>query len=87
MVFNLRALASTIAFNSVDPPRGDSGRIERFCESDPLSESAINAFRAPLRQQIQQFITGIDDQFAGLPSAGSDQGRRIGVGVFYYEDD
>ncbi len=87
MVFNLRSLASTIAFNSVDPPRGDLGRIERFCESDPLSEHAIATNRPMLRERIQRFITGIDDMFADTKPKALEAGRRVGVGVFYYEDD
>lgn len=87
MVFNLRGLASTIAFNSVEPARGDAGRIERFCESDPLSEGAIAANRMALREHISTFITGVDDIFAEIGPKQAENGRRIGVGVFYYEDD
>ena len=87
MVFNLRALASTIAFNtgSVDP--GSLKRVEIFCESEAVPERVIGTSRPVLRERITKFYNGVDDFFAGLERAEAGTGRRIGVGVFYYEDD
>jgi hypothetical protein len=89
MSFNLRGLASTIAFNTSQLARSaeDFGRIERFIESDPLSELGIAALRGQLRQQISTFANGVDDFLSRGERSNLTSGRRIGVGVYYYEDD
>jgi hypothetical protein len=87
MVFNLRALASTIAFNTGSPNLGTAGRVEIFCESEAVPERVIGENRPVLRERITTFINGVDDFFAGLERGEAGVGRRIGVGVFYYEDD
>ena len=85
MVFGLRALASTVAFNtSTTRPRA-AGRIERFCISDAITEESIGAMHRPLRERIQEFADQMENLLA--QSERSVGGRRIGVGVFYYEDD
>ena len=85
MVFGLRALASTVAFNtSAERPRA-AGRIERFCISDSITEEAIGAMHDSLRERIQTFADQAEDLLAQPERAVG--GRRIGVGVFYYEDD
>lgn len=84
LAFSLRGLASTIAFNT-DPNRKGRGRIERFVQSAPLAESSRRSLATTIREQIVGFTEDID----GLLSEGETQqedGRRIGVGVYYHED-
>lgn len=83
--FNLVGLASTIAFNS-NPDRTGPGRIERFVQSPPLSTDEAKRMRDILRQRIVSFTRGLDDLFptdAHLIAPG----KRVGVGVYYYEED
>lgn len=89
MAFNLRGLASTIAFNTSQLAQSaeDFGRIERFIESDPLSEAGIATLRGQLRKQITLFANGVDDFLSRGDRSTPPSGRRIGVGVYYYEDD
>jgi hypothetical protein len=85
MVFGLRGLASTIAFNTSVNELGPKGRIERFCLSDEMTEECIRAMHPVLRERIQAFADQMTDLIAQpLPATG---GRRIGVGIYYYEDD
>lgn len=84
LAFSLRALASTIAFNT-DPKRREQGRIERFVQSNYLTDSSRRVLAAKIRQQIGEFTEEMDD----LLSEGEIQqgeGRRVGVGVYYHED-
>jgi hypothetical protein len=85
IVFGLRGHASTVAFNTSVNNLGLAGRIERFCLSDPMPEQAIRVMHPVLRQRIQAFADEITDLVA-QPSR-TPTGRRVGVGVFYYEDD
>jgi hypothetical protein len=85
MVFGLRGLASTIAFNTSTNELGAAGRIERFCLSDEMTEESIRAMHPVLREQIQAFADQMTDLIAQPPPATG--GRRIGVGIYYYEDD
>jgi hypothetical protein len=85
MAFGLRALASTIAHN-VDHS-GELGRIERFIESDPLTESGIAGLRSEVRKRITAFADGIDDYFSAAERSSPVTGRRVGVGIYFYEDD
>jgi hypothetical protein len=89
LVFGLRGLAATIAFNSSPAALSaeDFGRIERFAESDPLTEEGIASIRGHIRQRISNFASGMDDLLAQADRSVRPSGRRIGVGVFYYEDD
>ncbi len=85
MVFGLRGLASTVAFNaSVTRPRA-AGRIERFCLSDGITEKSISAMHGAVRERVQAFADQMTDLLAQPDRAVG--GRRVGVGVFYYEDD
>jgi hypothetical protein len=86
MSFNLRALASTIAFNS-NPSRVGSGRIERFVQSTSLGPQAKSTLRTVLRQRIIAFTEEIDDLFSGRRGGEPDDRGRVGLGVYYYEDD
>jgi hypothetical protein len=85
MVFGLRALASTVAFNTSINNLGPAGRIQRLCLSDPMTEQSIEAMHPVLRRRIQNFADEMTDLLA-KPSQ-DPKGRRVGVGVFYYEDD
>ncbi len=85
LVFGLRGLASTVAFNtSVTRPRA-AARIERFCLSDGITEESIGAMHGVVRERVQAFADHMTNLLA-QPERVVD-GRRIGVGVFYYEDD
>ena len=85
MVFGLRSLASTIAYNTSANHLGPTGRIERFCLSDVMTEECIRALHPILRNRIQTFADEMTDLVA-QPVPATD-GRRIGVGIYYYEDD
>lgn len=84
--FNLTCLASTISHNS-DPGRADEGWIERFVESEQLSELAKLAARKTARERIERFTIEIDDLFSALDDGNHGSSGRIGVGVYYFEDD
>lgn len=86
IVFGLRALASTVAFNCGDPPK-ELGRIERFVESDPVEESDVKEIRSQLRKRITQFTEDIDNFFSEVDQSTDRAGKRVGVGVYYYEDE
>jgi hypothetical protein len=84
LAFSLRGLATTIAFNT-DPGRKVPGRIERFVQSNYLTEESRELLAATIRDRITTFTEDMDD----LLSEGSIQqnsGRRVGIGVFYHED-
>jgi hypothetical protein len=84
--FNLTCLASTISHNS-DPGRTGEGRIERFVESEQLSELAKQSARKTARERIERFTIEIDDLFSALDDGNNNPSGRIGVGVYYFEDD
>jgi len=86
LVFNLRSLTSTVAFN-LDLAPSTFGRIERFAQSDPLTENSIASLREPLRERISTFSIEIDNFFAHAKKSPHGEGRRVGVGVYYYEDE
>jgi hypothetical protein len=85
MVFGLRALASTIAHNCAHAE--EFGRIERFIESNPLSDAEIAKLKSQVRQRISVFADDMDDFLSESPRSAVTSNRRIGVGVYYYEDD
>jgi len=84
--FNLYCLASTIAFNS-NPKRESMGRIERFVQSSSISDTMKASLRSGARLRIEQFTEELDLYFAKSRGDGLDDGGRIGVGVYYFEDD
>ena len=86
IVFGLRAMASTVAFNSGDPPK-DLSRIERFVESNPLRAHRIGGIRDQLKERITEFTEEIDDFFSEVEQSPDRSAKRVGVGVYYYEDD
>jgi hypothetical protein len=85
IVVALRALASTIAFNC-GPAKG-TARIERFVQSAPLIEQKLDVVRAELRKRITDFTEEIDDYFGSIEQSSDQPSKRIGMGVYYYEDD
>jgi hypothetical protein len=85
MVFGMRGLASTVAFNTSVTRLGSASRIERFCLSDAIGEKSIDAMHGVVRERVQTFADQMTDLLA--QPARTVGGRRIGVGVFYYEDD
>jgi hypothetical protein len=85
LVFGLRGLASTAAFNIDNAD--ESGRIERFVESDPMTDQDIATVRSTLRKRIAHFTEEIDDFFSKSRRDTGSCTRRVGVGVYYYEDD
>jgi hypothetical protein len=86
IVFGLRALASTVAFNCGDPP-AELGRIERFVESNPLKGTEVAEIRGQLRKRITKFTEDVDDFFSKVEQSTDRADKRIGVGVYYYEDE
>lgn len=84
--FNLRGLATTIAHNSNPERRPDSGRVERFVYSPRLRKADRERVRRKLREKIIKFTEEIDDEFALLPQ-GDETSSRVGLGVYYHEDD
>jgi hypothetical protein len=84
--FNLFGLASTIAHNS-NPDRDSEGRIERFVQSDRISEAAIKRLRLQLRKRIEEFTGEVDDVFSTVNSKESGDHGRVGIGIYFFEDD
>ena len=84
--FNLFALCSTISHNS-NPERSGEGWIERFAQSEHIPVELKPVLRASLRKRIASFSDEIDDMFTDIDSASNDSESRIGVGIYYYEDD
>ncbi len=83
--FGMYALASTVAFNT-DPSRRGEGRIERFVESNPAPLEKREQLRGRLRDRISGFTESIDNLFAVETAPNNDGRIRLGVGVFYFED-
>jgi len=84
--FNLTSLASTIAFNT-DPHRKGETRIERFVESDDLGEAGKRRLRHVTQRRIKLFSEEIDDMFSTVEPSNDRSSGRIGVGVYYFEED
>lgn len=85
LAFSLKALATTIAHNT-DPSRGESPRIERFVQSGPLTSSSRERLERMIRARIVNFTEEIDDFFSDGELSNQEDGRRIGVGVYFHED-
>jgi hypothetical protein len=82
---SLRALASTIAFNC--GVGKNVNRIERFVRSGAIVEEDLGEIRAQLRERITAFTEEVDDFFADVEQPSDRSAKRIGIGVYYYEDD
>jgi hypothetical protein len=84
--FNLFCLASTIAYNS-NPSRKGKGRIERFVQSEGVSEASRARIRLIARRRIERFTEELDDLFSAVKEGKVEDSHRVGIGVYYYEDD
>jgi hypothetical protein len=85
IVFGLRGHAATVAFNTSVNNLGTAGRIERFCLSDRIAEQSIAEMHPVIRHRVQTFADEMTDLIA--EPRRSPRGRRVGVGIFYYEDE
>jgi hypothetical protein len=88
MSFSLRGLTSTIAFNT-NPHRTEPLRFDRFVESDPLTAESLHEIRSFLHSRLTEFTEEIDDRLASVTRVRKAPGenRRVGIGVYYYEDE
>jgi hypothetical protein len=86
VAFNLHGLASTIAYNSNEKRRG-LGRIERFVQSAFLDDTQRRRVRATMRKRIERFSDEVDDSFGLSRGVEEGSGARVGVGIYYYEED
>lgn len=84
--FNLYGLASTIAFNS-DSRRTGAGRIERFVQSEQISSESKAMLRGALRERIDGFTVDLDNMFSKTGKTSPQDKSRVGVGVYYFEED
>ena len=84
--FNLYGLASTIAFNS-DSRRTAAGRIERFVQSEHISSESKAILRGTLRDRIDRFTVDLDNLFSKTGKTSAQDINRVGVGVYYFEED
>lgn len=85
LAFSLKALATTIAFNT-NPSRRCPARIERFVQSSPLSEISRKRLQSAIRNRVVDFTEEIDELFAHGSITSAPEGSRIGVGVYFHED-
>lgn len=63
--------------------------LQRMAYSDSLSPSALEQFRAISRERAIEFVQSVDDWLLAHesdPRVFPSVRRRVGVGVFYYED-
>lgn len=85
MVFGFRGLASTIAHNC-NPTRTSVGRFERIVQSDPISSEDRELVARLIRERLERFTVEIDDLF-GATTTSASGGKRVGVGLYFFEDD
>ena len=88
---NVRALISTVAYNS-DTPRKGPGRIERFVYSDCLTSDQIDSLRSSIRLSVEAYTKQVDESLAAMELANSRSnaqlaGRTVAVGVYFFEED
>lgn len=84
--FNLYCLASTIAHNS-NPGRKGRGRIERFVQSEEISPESRERVRVIATRRIERFTEEVDDMFSAIDSSDQGEAKRVGIGVYYFEDE
>ena len=82
-------LAAGIEHNA-NPGRTTDGFIQRFAYADQLQEALVPVFRGWARQEATAFIERMDDWLSENEGSAKESekigaGRRVGVGVFYYE--
>jgi len=86
LAFSMKALAATIAYNT-DPNRAPSPpRIERFVQSGFLTRTSRERLQRMISARIVNFTEEIDDVFSSGELTDDKHGRRIGVGIYFYED-
>lgn len=85
LAFSLKALATTIAFNT-DPSRRAPPRVERFVQSSPLAASSRKRLESLVRSRVVGLTEELDALFSEGEIAEPPAGRRIGVGVYFHED-
>lgn len=88
---NIRALLSTVAYNS-DIPRKGPGRIERFVYTDGLTETQIHGLRSSIRDNVKKYTEEVDEEFSKLEELNRQIGRKpagktVAVGVYFFEED
>lgn len=90
IAISLRALASTVAFNS-NPNRQGLGRIERIVVTDRLNKKKLNKFREQAYKKVTKVTERLDDWLSEYELGPANQegavGPQVGIGVFYFEDD
>lgn len=88
---NIRALLSTVAYNS-DVPRKRPGRIERFVYTDGLTDAQIKEFSSAIRDNVKKYTEDVDKEFSKLEELNRQKGqqpagRTVAVGVYFFEED
>lgn len=85
MTFGLRGLASTIAYNS-NPNRKAAARFERVVRSNPVTNQSLEHLRPLLHERLTSISVEIDDLFASIDRQVQGVSKRVGVGLFFYEE-
>lgn len=88
---NIRALLSTVAYNS-DVPRKGPGRIERFVYTDGLTDAQIKELSSAIRDNVKKYTEDVDKEFSKLEELNRQKGqqpagRTVAVGVYFFEED
>ncbi|HEX6998679.1 MAG TPA: DUF6502 family protein [Gammaproteobacteria bacterium] len=81
----LRGHARTVAYNC-DPGRQGKSMFERVVFSDTIPEPKVAALRATLQRRATAFTARVDDLLAQTEEGkGGGAGKRIGLGIYYFE--
>jgi hypothetical protein len=85
LAFSLKALATTVAYNT-DPDRRGQPRIERFVQSGPLTLTSREELYQVVRNRVTAFTEEMDDLLSTGSITNAEEGRRVGIGVYFHED-
>jgi hypothetical protein len=86
LIYSLRGLAETIAYNNDPRINVTQRRFERFVESRPLTTNEISQIRPVLRTRLISISEEIDSMLSSGPIRNGDSDTaRIGVGLYYTE--
>lgn len=85
LAFSLKALATTIAYNT-DPDRRAPPRVERFVQSGTLTAASRARLHNVIRGRVIDFTEELDQLFSMGEITTSSEGGRIGVGVYFHDD-
>lgn len=85
LAFSLKALATTIAYNTDSNRRGPP-RVERFVQSGPLTPASRTRLHNIIRRRVIDFTEELDQLFSVGEITTSSEGGRIGVGVYFHDD-